>query len=506
MYHTSRPVITGRKGVISSGHYLATIAGTKMLAKGGNAIDGKATIKWFKDNGIRLIPGDGYLGATVPGLFGAYATALMRFGRLSLADIMAPAIEIAEYGFPTYKWLSDSLKKHENDYLAKWSSTADVFKPGGCVHSVGQLIKQPALARTMRKIVEAEIRLSGQGRDRAIRNAMDFFYQGEIADKMLEYSKNNPVRDVSGKSHTALLEKEDFLAHETRIEEPVCADYKEYRVYKCGPWTQGPVFLQQLKLLECSKLAFADRNKYYGDPLFSDVPLERLFSGDYNQDKRKLVNLDRANNSELDEPEELADIKTYTGDTTHLDVIDDEGFMMSATPSGGWIPTSPLIPELGFPLGTRAQCFNLNEGHPNSLQPGKRPRITLTPSLAFKGGKPWIVFGTSGGDHQDQWLLQFFLNLVEFDMDLQEAIDKPAFHTRHFRNTFYPKDINPCTLFLEKEIKLEDMMKLQDMGHKLNILHCNDSQVNAVRINHETGCIEGAASYKYDGQSYAYGW
>jgi len=258
-------------------------------------------------------------------------------------------------------------------------------------------------------------------------------------------------------------------------------------------------------LVECAKLAFADRNQYYGDPLFCRVPLEILLSDSYNSKRRKLIDMHRANNKELDEPEESTGAESFVGDTTHLDTMDGEGYMMSATPSGGWIPASPLIPELGFALGTRAQCFTLRENHPNSLQPGKRPRITLTPSLAFKDGKPWMAFGTPGGDFQDQWGLQFFLNLVEFNMDLQEAIDKPAFHTAHFRNSFYPKDINIGTVFLEKGIELDEMIKLQDMGHKLNIIRGNTSEVNAVRVS-GTGILESAASFKYSGQSYAAAW
>lgn len=569
MYHTSRPVITGKKGVISTGHYLATMAGIKMLAKGGNAIDAgvaagfalsvlkpcenslggecailvyspkekkvisisglgvapkRAEIAWFRQEGLKLIPGDGYLGGLVPGLFGAYATALMKYGRLALKDVLAPTLEIVEEGFPVYKRLVEMLGKFSEKYLREWPSTAEVFLPGGKVPAVRQVIRQPALAHTFKSIISAETR--GTDRESGIQSAIDYFYKGEIAEKILRYTQNNPVRDSSGREHTALLEMEDFIAHKTRIEEPVHADYRGYTVYKCSTWTQGPVFLQQLKLLEgfdlrgmehnsapyihllveCAKLAFADRNRYYGDPRFADVPLERLLSERYNEERRKLVDLRSANNAEFDEPEEDAGKPIFVGDTAHLDVIDDEGFMMSATPSGGWIPSSPIIPELGFPLGTRMQCMTLNENHPNGLMPGKRPRFTLTPSLAFQDGKPWMVFGTPGGDCQDQWALQFFLNLVEFDMDLQEAIDKPAFHTMHFRNTFYPKAMVPGVVFLEKGIDLDEIIRLQGMGHKMNLLKCNESEVAAVRINHATGTLEGAASFKFEGQSYSFGW
>lgn len=571
MYHTSRPVITGGKGVVTSGHYLATAAGMKMLAKGGNAIDAgvaagfalavlkpyenslggecpiiiyspkdkkvitisgqgaapkKATIKWFRENSIGLIPGDGYLGATVPGMFGAYAAALKEYGMLTLQETLEPAIEMARNGFPANKRLVESIARDLQRYLTDMPTTGAVFLPGGKAPHTDQLIRQPALERTLMRIAEAEDHCKSLGREAAIQGAMDFFYKGEIAEQILDYSKNNPIKDSSGKAHTALLEREDFHSHRTVFEEPVWADYRDCRVFKCGPWTQGPVFLQQLKLLEgfnlagmkhnsaeyihlvveCSKLAFADRNRYYGDPRFTDVPLDKLLSEQYAAERRKLLNLSQANNQELDEPEKAAYNKVYTGDTTHLDAIDSDGFMMSATPSGAWIPSSPLIPELGFPLGTRAQVFNLNEGHPNCLCPGKRPRITLTPSLAFRNGKPWIAFGTPGGDCQDQWTLQFFLNLVEFGMDLQQAIDKPAFHTMHFRNSFYPKNIEIGTLYLEKGIDMEEMLKLQDMGHKLHILQCNTSAVTAVRVNQGEGSIEGAASCKYDGQSYAFGW
>jgi len=571
MVKTSRPKITGNKGVIAAGHYLASAAGTKMLAAGGNAVDAgvaagfaltvlkpaensmggecpiliyspadmkvyavsgqgvsprKATGEWFRENGIDLIPGDGYLGATIPGLFGSYCTALGRFGRLTLAETLAPAIELAEKGYPVYERMSAAIASNARRYTEEWPSSAAVFMPGGKPPAAGQIIKQPALAETFKRLVRAESEGAGEGREKAIQKAMAYYYD-EIADDILEFTKSFPVKDASGKSHIPLLEKEDFINYRTRIEEPVYARYRNFEVFKCGPWTQGPVFLQQLKLLEgyrlgdmahnsadyihtvveSSKLAFDDREKYYGDPLFGEVPMDLLLSGAYNDARRKGIDPARANNAALWDIDRPLGCGGFDCDTTHLDVMDCDGFMMSATPSGGWIPSSPVIPKLGFPLGTRGQMFNFKEGHPNRMEPGKRPRTTLTPSLAFKDGLPWMVFGTPGGDCQDQWALQFFLNVADFGMDLQQAIDAPSFHTSHFINSFYPKNAVAGTIFAEEGIGVREFMKLQEKGHAVNILGADSNgQVCAVRIDRLTGSIEGAASAKGDGQAYAMGW
>jgi len=571
MNKTSRPVITGRKGVIAAGHYLASAAGTKMLAIGGNAIDAgvaagfalavlkpaensmggecpiliyspkkmkvfaisgqgvspkKATAEWFMENGIKLIPGDGYLGATVPGLFGAYCTALKEFGSLSLAEVLGPAIELAENGYPVYERMSQTIASLAKRFTEEWPSSAEVFLPDGKPPAAGQILRQPALANTFRRLLDATAAGTGGGREVAIDRAINYFYN-EIAGDILEFTKSFPVRDASGAAHVPLLEKEDFSGYKTRIEEPVFVKYRNYEVFKCGPWTQGPVFLQQLKLLEgfplgdmrhnsaeyihavveCAKLAFDDREKFYGDPLHGDIPLDTLFSKEYNDARRGGIDPAHANNGALWDVERQLGGDGFDNDTTHLDVIDGEGYMMSATPSGGWIPSSPVIPKLGFALGTRGQMFVFREGHPNRMAPGKRPRTTLTPSLAYKDGRPWMAFGTPGGDCQDQWALQFFLNATDFGMDLQQAIDKPSFHTCHFVNSFYPKDAIVGKVFAEKSICIDELIKLQEKGHILNMLE-NDSngQVCAVRINQLTGAIEGAASAKGDGQAYAMGW
>lgn len=567
-----RPLITGDKGVVTSGHYLATAAGLKMFAKGGNAIDAgvaagfalcvlkphenslggecpimiyspreknvvsisgqgvaprKASVKWFKENDIGMIPGDGLLAATIPGLFGAYCMALQKYGMLSLREVMEPAFALASKGFPVYEALRNSILHNQKRFREEWPSSAEIFLPGGKIPDVGQVLKQPRLAETFRKLIEAETCFLGNGREAAIEHSIDYFYKGDIAALALEFAKNTPVKDATGKYNTTLLEMDDFILYRTRVEDPVHVEYKNFTVYKCGPWTQGPVFLQQLKLLEgfelrdmklntehyihivteCAKLAFADRETYYGDPRFSDVPLEKLFSREYNEAARNNIDLLHANNIRKWQASGVHGDMGYIGDTTHLDVIDDEGFMISATPSGGWIPSSPVIPSLGFPLGTRAQVFNLKEGHPNCIQPGKRPRTTLTPSIAFRDGKPWMAFGTQGGDMQDQWTLQFFLNIVEFGMNMQQAMDAPSFHTCHFSCSFYPHQVEEGVVFIEDGIDRDVLIKLQNMGHKLNLLPAgHNGQVCAVAINQKTGVLEGAASAKYDLQAYALGW
>lgn len=568
---TTRPVACSRKGVVASGHFLATSAGMKMISYGGNAIDAgvaagfaltvlkpqhnsmggecpiliyspldgnvisisgqgaapkKATINWFKENKVDMIPGDGLLGATVPGMFGAYATALLKFGRLTLRQVLEPAYELAESGFPVYEGLHTRLLQLKDKFINEWTSSADVFLPGGRVPQTGEILKQPALAAMFKSLMEAEDACSQASREAAISNAVEYFYRGEIAQKILEFAHNNPVKDSSGEYHTALLEKEDFDSHVTRIEKPVSADYKQYKVFKCGPWTQGPVFLQQLKLLEgfdlkrmghnsgeyvhtvteCSKLAFADRDRFYGDPVYVDTPLDKLLSEEYNKSQRMRIS-DKANNQAFWSDSGNRDDTAYVGDTTHLDAVDDEGFMISATPSGAWIPSSPVIPALGFPLGTRAQVFSLKAGHPNCIAHGKRPRITLTPSLAYKDGKPWMAFGTPGGDMQDQWTLQYFLNVVEFGMNMQDAVDAPSFHTTHLVNSFYPHDAGDGTIFIEDGVCKETLFALQEKGHKIHLDPADShGEVCAVCMDSDISMLQGAASPKFERNSYAVGW
>ena len=329
------------------------------------------------------------------------------------------------------------------------------------------------------------------------------------------------------------LRKADLAAHVTRIEDPVTVNYRGYTVCKCGPWTQGPVFLEQLNLLEgydlaalghnspayihlvteAAKLAFADRERYYGDPDFVSVPLNRLLSKEYAVERRSLIDPDHASrelrpgySASYQSLEKNKHSGSSPGDTTHLDAADHLGNMLSATPSGGWISSSPLIEGLGFALGTRLQMFYLDPSHVNALMPGKRPRTTLTPSLVLKDNVPCLAFGTPGGDQQDQWSLQFFLNHIDFNMNIQEAADAPNFHTVHFPSSFYPHASDPGSLIVEGRIPESTRAALREKGHKVTSAgDWSNGRVLAVKFDAQSGIFSGAASARME-TGYAMGW
>jgi len=591
MPFTTRPVIIGTHGVVAAGHYLAAQAGLRMLEAGGNAIDAgvatgfalavlkpqdngiagespillysaergqafaingngtaprAATIAHLKKLGIKeWIPGDGFLPAVVPAMVDAYVTALAAFGALTLAEVIAPALELAESGFAVYPELHGAIVANLPRWKERYPTTIPVYAPGGKAPKVGERLVQSDWAETFSLLVEAERKAARRGRVAALRAARDVFYRGEIARHIVQFARDAEVMDASGRAHSCLLTTEDFAAYSARVEPTVATDYRGLTVHKCNTWCQGPVFLQQLNLLEgfdlaamrqnsadhihtvieCAKLAFADREAYYGDPQFVDVPLRRLLSKEYADKRRKLVDPKRASREDrpgkgspsklrpgTGTPEKegraspLSDWPTQAcGDTTQLDAVDRWGNMISITPSGGWFSASPVIPGLGFPLGTRGQMFSLDPAHPNRLQPGKRPRSTLTPSLVTKDGGPWMVFGTPGGDAQDQWTLQFFLNYVDFGMDLQEAIDAPNFHSLHFRNSFYPRAVRPGVMACEGRLPESVRAELESRGHTVEVQgDWVNGQVVAVRFDPETGLISGAASPR--GVSYCVGW
>jgi gamma-glutamyltranspeptidase / glutathione hydrolase len=578
---TTRPVITGRKGVVTAGHYLAAAAGMEILRAGGNAIDAgvamgfclavlepqnngiggespvliyhaktgrtvaingqgvaprAATIEWFREQGISLIPGDGLLAATVPSQVDNGITALAHFGTLPLAAVLAPALELAREGFAMYHGLQRCIEANRRRFREEWPGSAAVYLPNGEAGEApqwGDRFRNLPWAETFEALVRAEAETAGKGRAAGLDGARDVFYRGPVAERIAEFCRDNAFRDATGSEHRGLLRYEDLAEFHARVEEPVTLNYRGLDVYKCGPWCQGPVFLQQLALLEgcdlatlghnspdyihtwveCAKLAFADREFYYGDPAFVDVPLDRLLSKAYAAERRALVDPGRA--SMTLRPGDVAprslklilgEERSYNGDTTHLDAIDAEGNMIAATPSGGWIQSSPVIPGLGFPLGTRAQMFSLDPEHPNCLQPGKRPRTTLTPSLVLKGGEPWMVFGTPGGDQQDQWTLQFFLNVVDFGMSIQEALDAPSFHSQHFPSSFYPRAQHPGRLVVEGRIEEEVREALRARGHELVVTgDWANGRVLGIRIDPARGLIFGGASPRVE-TGYAIGW
>jgi len=576
----TRPVIRGRHLVVSCGHYLAAVAGLRMQELGGNAFDAgvamvlaqsvlefqsygfggevpvlvydaregqprvingnmrapaAATIEWFRDRGIALVPGDGFLGAGVCAVLDACITVLDRYGRLSLAQVLAPAIALAADGFPMYEGMRATIVANEKRFREEWPTSADLFLPRGEIPEPGDTWRNPDLARTFERIVEAERNASGQGRSAALRAARDRFYKGDITREMIAFQRDNQFRDGNGFVSNGLLAEADFAAFETRIEDPVTVSYRGYDVYKCGPWSQGPVFLQQLNLLErfdlramglnsveyihvvteASKLAFADREAYYGDPDFVDVPMAGLLSKSYAAARCALIDRERASMA-LRPGDPRADGKgplppiagrAWQSGTTGTRAVDADGNMFSATPSGGWFRSSPIIPGLGFCLGTRGQMFWLHdEKHPAALRPRKQPRTTLTPSLVLKDGRPHMVFGTPGGDQQDQWTLQFFLNTVDFGLDVQDAIDVPSFHSDHFASSFWPRDAYPGRLVVESAVPQDVRDALAARGHEIKVAPRGALNfTTAIRYDPDRRLIEGGASHRGE-RNYALGW
>jgi gamma-glutamyltranspeptidase / glutathione hydrolase len=578
-----RPMIMSARGVVSSGHYLATQIGLDVLRDGGNAFDAAAatgfaltvvqphqngiggevpmvvysaaerkvravsghgiapraaTLELFRKLGLRIVPGDGLLSAVVPSAFGSWILLLRTYGTMRLSRLLGPAVELARVGVPMYDALRDDIVATAGRMREEWPSSAEVFLPGGRPPKCGTIWRQPNWAKTFGRLAA----LDGKRRDRdaGLCAAYDAFYRGEIAERIVAFVRKNKFRDASGARHGGLLAMEDFGDFKPKFEEPASATYRGATVHKCGPWTQGPVLLQALNLLEgfdlaamghnsvryihtvteCMKLAFADREFYYGDPDFAAVPMDRLLSKEYAAERRRLVDPQRASLElrpggraplRVESARELDAVFSSKaargrGDTTKLEVIDAAGNMVSATPSGGWLHSSPVIPGLGFPLGNRGQMFSLAAGHPNCLAPGKRPRTTLTPSLATREGEPWMAFGSPGGDLQDQWALQFLLNVMEFGMSLQEAVEAPTFWTRHFPSSFYPRAAELGSLYVEGRISKRVRDALAKRGHDVKVAGGWDGgNTLAAEINPATGVRSAAASPRLEA-AYAAGW
>jgi gamma-glutamyltranspeptidase/glutathione hydrolase len=550
--------------MVASTHWLASAAGMAVLERGGNAFDAAvatglalqvvephlngpggdlpaivysaergdvrvlcaqgpaprtATIDRFRELGLDLIPGTGFLPAVVPGAFDGWMLMLRDLGTWRFADVAEFAIGLADGGFAVVPAINATIGRVAELFRDEWPSSAETFLPAP---EPGTLFRSPGVAATYRRLVEES---RGGGREEEIDRARDAWYRGFVAEAVDSFVRTETM-DTSGRRHAGFLSADDLARYEARWEEPLSLDYRGHTVFKTGPWGQGPVFLQQLALLEgfdlaamgvasadlvhtvveCAKLAFADREAWYGDPDFVDVPLDLLLSSEYADERRALVS-DRAS-MELrpggDDPRlpgpvtgglaaGVGEPTRASGDTVHLDVVDRHGNIVSATPSGGWLWSSPVVPGLGFPLGTRAQMFWLEEGLPNSLEPGKRPRTTLSPSLAFRGGDPYLAFGTPGGDQQDQWTLLFFLHHADFGLDLQAAIDAPAFHTNHFPSSFYPRDSHPGQIEVEGRFEPEVVDDLRDRGHE--VLVAADWSLGRVSAaGREDGLLKSAAN------------
>jgi len=551
---TTRPCVAGYGGAVAAGHYLAAQIGAAELASGGNAADAAcamgfalqvlephqngpagevpilvwdaraerataisgqgpapaaATIDAMRARGLDQIPPDGFLAAPVPAALDAWCLLLERFGTRRLSHVLGPARGLAERGYPMYGFMRLILRLVVKRFESEWPSSARIYLP---LRADGERQANPPLGRFFAGLMEAE-RAAGGSRESGIRAARDHFYRGAPAEQ-IERFLATPIADTSGARHAGLLTADDLAGYAGRFEDPCEIDYRGARVFKPGPWSQGPVFLQQLRLLEGfdlraagrrsaeslhlqiegAKLAYADREACYGDPLFADVPLSRLLSSGYASERRALIEREKASLAlrpglgrlpqgwprvlpanavpplssaqlaGLAEPHALA--AHGRRDTTQLVAVDHEGNVVVATPSGGWIMTSPCVPELGFPVGTRLQMAVLDALHPNALAPGKRPRTTLSPSLARLPDGRTLGFGTPGGDQQDQWTLPFFLDLVDHGVaDLQEAIDAPTVHSEHMPSSFYPRHAQPGVVKAEDRFEPGVLDELDRRGH-----------------------------------------
>jgi gamma-glutamyltranspeptidase / glutathione hydrolase len=524
MSFSTRPELRGTFGMVASTHWLASAAGMAVLEQGGNAFDAAvaagltlqvvephmngpggdlpalvwpagrerplvlcaqgpapraAAISLYRDElGLALIPGTGPLAAVVPGAFGGWLALLREYGTLPFAEVAKYAIHYAEDGYPVLPQLADTIRKMEQVFRDDWTTSAEAYLP---VPEPGTLHRNPQLAETYRRLA-------------ASADPLEEWYRGFVAEELVRFQEREWL-DSSGERHAGLLAEEDLRDWTPIWEEPLSVDYHGYEVFKAGPWSQAPVFLQQLRLLEgldpldlhvvteCAKLAFADREAWYGDPDFTDVPVPELLSREYAEERRQLVGEEASGElrpgspggrePRLPHPATDAPVApnvgepTRRGDTVHLDVADRWGNMVSATPSGGWLDGAPVIPSLGFCLGTRAQMFWLEEGLPSSLEPGKRPRTTLSPTLAARDGEPYLAFGTPGGDQQDQWSLHAFLAHVHGGLDLQAAIDAPNHHTEAFPSSFYPRANRPRHVAVEERAGPEAIDDLRRRGHEV---------------------------------------
>ena len=556
---TTRPEIDGTFGVVTSTHWIATAVGMATLEKGGNAFDaaaataftlqvvephlngpggdvpiilndvrtGKtevicgqgpapanATIAHYKSLGLDMVPGTGLLAACVPGTFETWMLLLRDYGTMRLSDVLAPAINYAGQGHPLVERAQATIATVEALFREHWPSSAAVYLPGGKVPEAGALFTNKTLAETYTRILR-EAERAGGDRVTQIEAARKSWSQGFVAEAIDRFCRTQAVMDTSGEPHRGVLTGEDMARWRPHIEAPLTYDYGRYTVCKPGPWSQGPVMLQQLALLkrfhldrvdpvsadfvhllvECSKLAYADREKFYGDPDFVEVPMATLLSDAYNEERCKLVGEEASLelrpgsvagfgavvNLRREEGERRAvggmgageptvgRLGEMRGDTVHFDIIDAAGNIVSATPSGGWLHSSPVIPELGFCLGTRAQMFWLEEGHPAALAPGKRPRTTLSPTLALRDGEPYLAWGSPGGDQQDQWITQLFMRHVHAGMNLQESIDEPAWHSEHFPISFWPRTARPGVLVVEKRLPDATISELRARGHDVEV-------------------------------------
>jgi gamma-glutamyltranspeptidase/glutathione hydrolase len=558
--HTMFPPVRGTHEMVGAANNLEVEAGFRMLTQGGNAIDAgvatvlaasvteqsrfglggempllikpagkpviaisgigtapaKATAEFYKnrraepwedEDRIPPIPAIGILSAPLPGVFDGLILALSRYGTMSFAQVAGPAIEYAA-GFPIAEEFASFIRGNQR-FLELWPASKAFFLPGGKAPDRAEIFREPTLARTLRALVAVEKKTTGnrQAKLRAVRN---YFYKGELARRMAAFSEHNG----------GLIAYRDLANFHAEIDSPRSATYHGYEVVKPGFWTQGPVMLEALNLLEgfnlramghnspeylhtvveVVKLAFADRDRYYGDPKFSHIPEEVLLSKEYAADRRKLIDPAHASLEHrpgtFGAPLQMEKVSTASRnpahDTTCVNVVDRKGNVFSATPSGAWLP-SVIAGDTGIPFSSRMQSFVLTPGHPNQVAPGKRPRVTLSPTIVLRDGKPFLALSTPGGDNQDQALLQVMLNIIEFDMSPQEAVEAPRFQTEHFYSSFGNHEFSPGKLNLEGRIPKATAEKLTALGHQVSVTGdwSNSSAPTVIKI--ANGVLDGGA-------------
>lgn len=556
---TTRPEIRGTFGAVTSTHWIASAVGFGILEKGGNAFDAAvatgfalqivephlngpggevpiivhvagedrprvlcgqgvapaaATIEAIRDRGYGRMPGMGLVPAVVPGSFDAWMRLLLELGTLRLRDVLEPAIFYARDGYPLVHRAAESIHAIAPLFTSEWHHSAEVWAPGGTLPMPGQKVCQPQIAEAYQRILN-EAETVGGSREAEIEAARRAWYQGFVAEAVDGFYRTEQADGEGGRSR-GLLTGQDFADWQSRWEESVPFDFHGVTVHKTGPWGQGPALLMALGMLEARgiadvepgsadwihlsiealKLALADRDAYFGDPDFVDVPLERLLGRDYLAARAGQIGeaasltlmpgdplgdgVDRgALLAELTADPDLAtqgvgeptfaDLPEIEGDTCHLDTVDRWGNLASATPSGGWLQSAPAVPGLGFNITTRGQMFWLDDRLPSHVASKRRPRTTLTPTVVTRDGKPLVGLGSPGGDQQDQWALGLLLRHLVQGLNLQAAIDAPLFHSGHYINSFAPRHFTPGVLQIEERVDPAIRQDLVDRGHKLTV-------------------------------------
>ena len=536
--HIAEPHLNGPGGDMPAILHIAGEDKPRVLCGQGTAPAG-ATMAHYRDElGLDLAPGTGLLATAIPGAVDGYLLMLRDYGKLDLETVLENAIYYAENGAPIVPNICNTIAGVADLFRDHWPTSVPVYMPSGDVPKPGSLLGNKGVASTWKRLIR-EAKAAGVDRQAQIEAARNAWGNGFVAEAIDKFCSENEVMDVSGTPHRGVLNGDDMANWRASYDEPLSCDFNGYTIFKCGAWSQGPVQLQQLALLkgfglenmdtvsgefvhtitECAKLAFADRETYYGDPDFVEVPIEILLSDAYNDKRRKLVSDEASLEFRPGEIEgygmpidyqsavdgfssmksDMAGIGEPTvgrpakGDTCHIDVIDNKGNMVAVTPSGGWLQSSPVIPDLGFCLGSRMQMFWLKDDMPASLRAGSRPRTTLTPSMAYRDGQPYMVYGTPGGDQQDQWQTNFLLRHAVHGLNLQEAIDAPSFHNEHHPSSFYPRQASPGRLVIEGRFPKATQKDLKKRGHVLDIGD-DWSEGRMCAVSKEGGILKGAAN------------